>query len=100
MKPYTDLNGKANINMIDFNGNEITVGSTVFWLHTLSDPIIGKVSKLNGKKTFLVRFIDVIKFSKKEENWFNEYKTNDFDNQDTLDDSGYCVKSDCCIVVE
>ena len=86
--------------MVDFNGNEIKIGSKIFWLHKLSEPVIGIVSNIDSKKYILVRFIDVIKFSKNGEKWFNEYKEiNEFDNPKTLDDAGYIVKCDTCVVL-
>lgn len=86
----------ALIIMVDFNGNEIKIGSKVFWLHKLSEPVIGIVSQIKGKKTFIVKFTDVVKFSKNGEKWYNYYKKV---NINASPDAGYVVKSDCCLVV-
>lgn len=86
----------ALIIMVDFNGNEIKIGSKVFWLHKLSEPVIGIVSQIKGKKTFIVKFTDVVKFSENGEKWYNNYKRV---NINTSPDAGYVVKSDCCLVV-
>ena len=82
--------------MKDFNGNEIKIGSKVFWLHKLSEPVIGIVTKFEGKKTFIVEYSDVVKFSKNGEKWFEEYKKI---NPEASSENGYVVKSDCCIVL-
>jgi len=81
--------------MKDFNGVEINVGTKVFFMHSPSQPVIGRVSEIGGKKTFTVLYKDVIKTNKKGHKEIEDYRE---DNPE-LDTCGFVVNSDKCSVI-
>ena len=81
--------------MKDFNGTPIKVGTKVFFMHQPSQPVIGRVSEINGKKTFTVWYKDVIKVSKKGQKDIEEYR----EHNPKLEGCGYAVNSDKCSVI-
>ncbi len=81
--------------MKDFNGTPIEVGTKVFFMHKTSQPVIGIVSEIYGKKSFTILYKDVIKTSKKGQREIDEFA----EHNPSLDGCGYAVNSDKCCVI-
>jgi hypothetical protein len=47
--------------MIDFNGNKLSIGDTIFFTHRSKQSILGRISLIEGKKTITVFKDDVLK---------------------------------------